>query len=76
MHVNHISVFLTKHRLPHTTTLTFEDLVVLQIENGNALLGKHKETGPRNATYLSKVSTAELLTSISFIINPRRLGLQ
>ena len=58
--------FLTKHRLPHTTTL--EDLIVLQIENGNALLGKHKETGPGNATYLSKVSTAELLTSISFII--------
>ena len=31
--------FLTKHRLPHTTT--FEDLIVLQIKNGNALLGKH-----------------------------------
>ena len=55
--------FLIKHRIPHTTT--FQDLITLQIENGNDQLQVHLNSCPNNATYLSKVTTAELLRSIS-----------
>ena len=55
--------FLVRNRIPHTTT--FENLITLQIDNGNQELREHKLTCPSNATYLSKVTTAELLSSIS-----------
>jgi len=48
--------FLVKHRMPHTTT--FEDLIELQIDNGNEQLEKHKRTCPSNATYVSKATTS------------------
>ena len=52
--------FLVKNRIPHTTT--FEGLITLQIDNGNQELREHN---PSNATYLSKATTADLLSSIS-----------
>ena len=55
--------FLVQHRIPHTTT--FNDLITLQIENGDKQLQNHRDTSPDNATYLSKVTTSELLKSIS-----------
>ena len=58
--------FLVKHRMPHTTT--FEDLIELQIDNGNEQLETHKRTCPSNATYVSKATTSELLSSISHCI--------
>ena len=58
--------FLVRHRIPHTTT--FEELIELQIENGNEQLKMHKEKVPSNATYLSKITTAELLESISHVL--------
>ena len=54
--------FLVKHHIPHTT---FEGLVTLQIENGDITLKAHRETCPRNATYESYSTIAELLASIS-----------
>ena len=54
--------FLVKHRIPHTT---FQDLITLQIGNGNEQLKVHLKSCPNNATYLSKVTTAELLRSLS-----------
>ena len=58
--------FLVKHRMPHTTT--FEDLIMLQIDNGSEQLETHKRTCPSNATYVSKATTTELLSSISHCI--------
>ena len=55
--------FLVKHHIPHTTN--FEDLIELQVDNGNQLFKMHLDTCPSNATYLSKASTVELLSSIS-----------
>ena len=54
--------FLVKHRIPHTT---FQDLITSQIENGKEQLNVHLHSCPNNAAYLSKVTTAELLKSIS-----------
>ena len=56
-----------KHRIPHTTS--FEGLIELQIQNGNEELRLHKEKCPSNATYLSKVSVAELFGSISHVLD-------
>ena len=36
--------FLTRSRIPHTTT--FEEIIELQIANGDALLKQHVEQGP------------------------------
>ena len=58
--------FLVKHHMPHTTT--FEDLIELQIDNGNEQLETHKRTCPSNAMYVSKATTSELLSSISHCI--------
>lgn len=58
--------FLVKHRMPHTTT--FEDLIMLQIDNGSEKLETHLSTCPSNAAYLSKATTNELLNSISHCI--------
>ena len=54
--------FLTKNRIPHTTT--FEELVQLQIENGDDLLKQHVEHGPSNAQYTSKFSLVSLIEAI------------
>ena len=64
--------FLVKHRMPHTTT--FEDLIHLQVENGNQQLEVHLQSAPLNATYLSKISTAELLSCISSCIEESLLA--
>ena len=64
--------FLVKHRIPHTTT--FQDLITLQIENGNEQLKVHLNSCPNNATYLSKMTTAELLRSISDHIEEKLLS--
>ena len=58
--------FLIKHRMPHTTTFT--DLITLQIDNGDEHLNAHKNECAGNASYLSKISTAEFLSSISHFI--------
>ncbi len=42
--------FLVKHHIPHTTT--FEALISLQIENGDVKLQMHRDTCPRNASYI------------------------
>lgn len=63
--------FLVKHHIPHTTT--FEDLVTLQIENGDLKLKRHRETTPQNATYESYTTVVELITSISRILENRLL---
>lgn len=55
--------FLVKHRIPHTTT--FSDLITLQVDNGDEQLKLHKDECARNASYMSKISTAEFLSSIS-----------
>ena len=58
--------FLVTNRIPHMTT--FGGLIQLQIDNGNEQLKQHKLECPSNATYLSKLSIAELLKSISHVI--------
>ena len=55
--------FLVKHHIPHTTT--FENLLTLQIENGDVKLKSHRDTCPVNATYESYSTIVELLTNIS-----------
>ena len=59
--------FLVKHRMPHTTTFT--DLITLQIDNGDEHLRVHKNECAGNASYMSKLSTAEFLNSISHFID-------
>ena len=54
--------FLDKNRLPLTTT--FDQLVQLQIANGDGLLQQHVEEGPQNAQYTSKFSAVMLLEAI------------
>ena len=63
--------FLVRHGIPHTTT--FESLISLQMDNGNEQLNVHQKECPANATYLSKVTTAELLNSISHCIEKELL---
>ena len=63
--------FLVRNRIPHTTT--FQDLVTLQIDNGNQQLRVHQNTSPANATYLSTATTSELLNSISYCIENQLL---
>ncbi len=63
--------FLTKSRIPHTTT--FEDIVGLQIANGDDLLKQHVEQGPSNAQYTSKFSSASLIEAIDTWIERRLL---
>ncbi len=55
-----------KHRMPHTAT--FEDLIMLQIDNGSERLETHQLTSPADAKYISKATTTELLNSISHCI--------
>ena len=55
--------FLIKHHIPHTTV--FEDLITLQIENGDVILKSHREKCARNAKYESYTTVVELLASIS-----------
>ena len=50
-----------------------EDLIALQVDNGNELLKTHQLSCPGNATYLSKASIAELLKSISYCIEKELL---
>ena len=64
--------FLIKHRMPHTTS--FEDLIHPQIDNGNEELEEHLRAALSNAMYLSKVTTAALLSSISHCIEASLLA--
>ena len=52
--------------MPHTTTFT--DLITLQIDNGDEHLKVHINECAGNASYMSKISTAEFLSSISHFI--------
>ena len=52
--------------MPHTTTFT--DLITLQIDNGDEHLKIHQNECAGNASYMSKISTAEFLNSISHFI--------
>ena len=54
--------FLAKNRLP--LTATFDDMIQLQIENGNEVLKQHDESGPLNAQYTSNYSVVTLLYAI------------
>ncbi len=55
--------FLVKRHIPHTTI--FEGLITLLIENGDIKLKLRREKCPRNATYESYATVAELIPSIS-----------
>ena len=54
--------FLARNHISHTTT--YQQLVDLQIANGDARLKEHKEHGPANAQYTSKFSSVALLEAI------------
>ena len=54
--------FLAKNHLPLTTT--FDDMIQLQIENGDEVLKQHVESGPLNAQYTSNYSLVTLLDAI------------
>ena len=54
--------FLVKHRIPHTTT--FQNLLALQVANGDKLLEKHLTEGPGNAQNTSKFSIVALIEAI------------
>ena len=64
--------FLAKSRIPHTTT--FEELVQLQIANGDDLLKQHVEQGASNAQYTSKFSSVSLIEAIDTWIERRLLS--
>ncbi|XP_064386984.1 zinc finger MYM-type protein 1-like [Halichondria panicea] len=55
--------FLIKHRIPHTTT--FNDLLALQVANGDEQLAHHLEQSPGNAMYTSKFSLTSLIEAIA-----------
>ena len=63
--------FLVKHHIPHTNT--FEDLVTLQIENGDVKLQSHRKKLPKNVTYESYSTVVELLSCISKILEHKLL---
>ena len=64
--------FLVKHHIPHTTT--YEDLITLQIENGDIKLKAHRDKCPRNATYESYTTIVELLESVSKVLENKLLS--
>ncbi len=50
------SVYLVfRHRVPHTTA--FEDVITLQVDNGNEQLRVHLSTCPGNAIYFFKFTS-------------------
>ena len=61
-HTGSATYYLAKDRIPHTTC--FQDLIELQIENGDEVLRLHSE-GPSNAQYTSKFSQTEMIEAIS-----------
>ena len=58
--------FLVKNHIPNVST--FQGLVTLQVENGDIKLKTHRDQCPGNATYQSYARVAELLASISNIL--------
>ena len=48
--------------MPHTTT--FNDLISLQVDNGNEIRKQHLSTYAGNATYLSKATSADPIECI------------
>ena len=64
--------FLTKKRIPHTTT--FEDIMELQIANGDELLKQHVEQGPSNAQYTYRFSSVSLIEAIDIWIERRLMS--
>ena len=62
MKLLHSVHFLAKNRLLLTTT--FDDMIQLQIENGDEVLKQHVESGPLNAQYISNYSVVTLLDAI------------
>ena len=63
--------FLVKHYIAHTTT--FEDLLTLQIENGDVKLKSHRDNCAKNATYESYSTIVELLACISKVLEYKLL---
>ena len=63
--------FLVRNHILHATT--FESLIALQIDNGNGRLESHLNVCPANATYMSTITVAELLKSISQFIKEQIL---
>ena len=64
--------FLAKNCLPLTTT--FDQLVQLQIANGDGVVQQHVEEGPQNAQYTSKFSAVMLLEAIDTWLDRRLRG--
>lgn len=63
--------FLAKHRMPLTTL--YNDLVKLQIENGDMVLKQHIKHGPQNAQCTSNFSAVTLLEAIDTWLEQRLL---
>ena len=61
--------FLVKHHIPHTTI--FDDLITLQIDNGDIKLKYHRHKCPCNATYESYSTIVQLLSSVSKILEQK-----
>ena len=64
--------FVVRHRVPHTTA--FEDVITLQVDNGNEQLRVHQSTCPGKCNLFSKFATVELLKSISYCIEEQYLA--
>ena len=64
--------FLTKSRISHT--ITFEEIIELQIANRDALLKQHVEQGPANAQYISKFSSVSLIEAVDTWIERRLMS--
>ena len=58
--------FLAKNRIPHSTT--YQELIELQVLNGDKLLDKNLGEGPSNAQYTSRFSVRVLIEGIDIWI--------
>ena len=58
--------FLAKNCIPHSTT--YQELIELQMLNGDKLLEKHLSEGPSNAQYTSRFSARVLIEVINIWI--------
>ena len=61
--------FLAKNKIPHINN--FQDLIDLQIANGDEILMKHIKEGPSNAQYISSFSCRTLLAAIDEWLDQR-----
>ena len=61
--------FLAKNKIPHISN--FQDLIDLQIANGDEILMKHIKKGPSNAQYTPSFSCRTLLAAIDEWLDQR-----